>query len=99
MPNVAAIKGRCLLRLRFAVTRSCTPESRKMSSNTMDAAKAMRLISTDSANSPLRNEPVVAPNTFCVLMLLMRIGVSARVKFMKLMAATMIIRNDTQMSR
>ena len=39
------------------------------------------------------------PNTVCVLMLLMRIGASAVVKLMKLIAAMAITRNATISSR
>ena len=99
MPKVAIKRITCLPKLKSALTKSSTPESRKASIKTRLRAKARMLTSTDSIIRLVRSEPVVAPNTFCVLMLLIRIGVSASEKFIKLIAAMMTMRNDTQISR
>ena len=55
-------------------------------------------MTASASRLPLRLA-VDAPNTFCVLMLRMRSGVSASVKFMKLTAAIMTINSEKQMSR
>ena len=99
MPKVAARSLGWLARSRSAVTRSCTPESLSATSRTTESSHAMMLTSTDSATKLIRSEPVVAPNTFWVLMLRTRMGVSASEKFMKFIVATTTIRNETQMSR
>ena len=83
----------------LALTRSCRPESFNSSISIRESMKAMVLISTDSAIRLRRSERVVAPNTFWVLMLLMRIGVSASEKFMKLMVAITTIRKEIHINR
>ena len=47
---------------------------------------------TDSAVSPQRSSLLLLPNTFWVLMLRIRIGASAVLKLMRLMAAMRMIR-------
>lgn len=53
---------------------------------------AIKLIRAASINKDLRNKVSELPNTFCVLMLLIRNGVREVLKFVKLIAATMTIR-------
>ena len=55
-------------------------------------------MTASASRLPLRLA-VVAPNTFCVLMLRMRMGVSAKLKFMKFTAAITMISSEKQMSR
>ena len=53
---------------------------------------AIKLIRAASINKDLRNKVSELPNTFCVLILLIRNGVREVLKFVKLIAATMTIR-------
>jgi len=99
MPKVDANRIGCFIRSKSAVTKSCIPEPRSVSRMRIDRPKAIMLIKTASEIRLMRSEPTVAPNTFCVLMLFTRIGVSARVKFMKLMVAMMTMRNETHNNR
>ena len=97
--NVMAISTGWSCNKMLACTSSCKPKSRARYTITNATTKAIRLIMTASTNKLALSLAAVAPNTFWVLMLRMRIGVSASVKFMKFAAAITTISSEKQISR
>lgn len=97
MPVIKAITpermttGRLANRFRFASTNGNDPVLFNPCTISRPTIHAIRLIKADSIKNAIRSTPPGQPNTFCVLTLFMRSGVSAVLKFVKLMAATRII--------
>ena len=91
MPHKKTI-GRFETKLKSASIKGSASAQSNPQTITRLTSHAIKLIRAASINKDLRNKVSELPNTFCVLMLLIRNGVREVLKFVKLIAATMTIR-------